>query len=275
MKDEKITINEYIEEARKALEKEDFDDIKRNLREYLDNLENFTGFLFRDLGRVLQRRFPVYPSIRHVSKGYFFTGDASEYGESVTLILTSDNSSGTSPLPVTIQGLFAPKPWVNVSGITSATLNGTSVDVTYLSDIVLRQPTRVEAIRYIKDPNMTVDEFLSIQVKYQFIGIWGQVLDEISYSLSQYQKEDNFKDTPLTINKGLVLDGNTGITLENIPDTPAGAIRRYILVLYTSYSTTPGRIIGGRRPPIIKIRRGGSIPRLPITFFDEEEEDDE
>jgi len=285
---EKMTINEYLQEAKRALERENFDDVKRNLKEYLDRLEDFTGQLFMDLNRILLRRFPASPSIRDVSRGYFFTGDLNRASESITVVLVSDNSSGSTPLPITVRGLFAPRPWVLMNGITTTTLNGTQVDPKDLSDIVLRQPTRVEAIRFVKDPNMTVDEFLSIQVKYQFIGIWGQSLDETSYSLSQFQNEYNYKDSPLTVPKGLVLDGNTGITLENLPPTPVGQVRRYILVLYASSSTAPGKIISGEKPitPPTRITPPQIIPnptqpiRLPggvgglgsASAFDEDEE---
>lgn len=284
MENREYSVLQAIQKARETLEKETFDpaDIKRVFREAFDEFENLVGLAFRDMGRLMRQRYPIaYRSQELISK-YAFVGQPAVAPDSATIVITVDNSSGTSALTPTIQGLFAPAPFVNVSPSTNITitLNGTQVDPKYLSDIVLRQSARVEAIRFIKDGAITLAEFHSINVRYELYGIWGNRQDLETFSLGQYAKEDNFKDTPLTVARGLVLDGNTGISLLNFPSVPAGQIRTFTLVLYISGYSSPGLHLGGEKPikPVIPIKPKPT-PKQPIKhmgpFFDFDEYEEE
>ncbi|MEO0189311.1 MAG: hypothetical protein ABIL17_08595 [candidate division WOR-3 bacterium] len=276
------SVLQAIQKAREALERETFDpaDIKRVFREAFDEFENIVGATFRDLGRIIRQRYPIAYRNQELLSKYTFLGKPSYAPDSATLVITVDNSGGTTPMTPIIQGLFAPAPFVNISPSANITitLNGTRVaDAKYLSDIVLRQSARVEAIRFIKDGGMTLAEFHAINVRYELYGIWGNRQDLETFSLGQYAKEDNFKDTPLTVARGLVLDGNTGISLLNFPPVPAGQVRTFTLVLYISGYSSPGLHLGGEKPikpkPTPKpspIRHMG-----PAASFDEYEEEEE
>jgi len=257
------SISEILERARETLERETFDaeSFRRIGREFLDELENFTGVLMRDIGRIIEQRYPVFARPTELASRYTFVGNPAIAPDSVTLTINIDNSGGTSPLTPTLRGLFAPAPFVDISPADkiTVTLNGIQINPVYLSDIVLRQPARVEAVRYIKDSTMTLSEFHAISVRYELYGIWGNRMDLESYSLAQYSKEDNFKDTPLTIARGLVLDGNTGLSLLNFPAVPPGQTRTFTLVLYIGAYTSPGGHIGGEKP-----RMPIRIPGRPV-----------
>lgn len=286
MENREYSVLQAIQKARETLEKETFDpaDIKRVFREAFDEFENIVGATFRDLGRIIRQRYPIAYRNQELLSKYTFLGKPSYAPDSATLVITVNNSEGTTPVTPIIQGLFAPAPFVNVSPSANITitLNGTQVDPKYLSDIVLRQSARVEAIRFIKDGAMTLAEFHSINVRYELYGIWGNRQDLESYSLGQYAKEDNFKDTPLTVGRGLILDGNTGISLLNFPSVPAGQIRTFTLVLYISGYSSPGLHLGGEKPikPVIPVKPKPTPKPSPIRHmgpaasFDEYEEEE-
>ncbi len=250
-------INALIQSMQQDLERRDFDAAT-------EKFGGILGISLRNLNRIISNRFPVVRSPGDLKNRYIVIPAEDERDlDNLTAINLSIQ------VPPSAAGVVVEKIFSLEARVQNATLlfNGRDIttDPVVLSSYAVRQPVRVVAVKYAYD-GLTQAQFRNLQIKYEYIGAWGNRSELEEYSLKQYERSDNFKDQPLVIWRGIVLDGNTGISILNLPD--AGASAGYVvdLTLYSSAATSPGASLGGSKPKLPK------FPKLPgIRFFDEEE----
>ena len=239
---------------------------RRNFDSAVEKFNGVLGISLRNFHRIISRRFPVVRTPGELGSRYIVIPAEDERAlDSLTAINLSIQVAA-SATGVIVEKLFSLE-----AKIQNATLlfNGTDISANpvVLSSYAVRQPVRVVAIKYAYD-GLTQAQFRNLQVKYEYIGAWGKRKELEEYSLKQYERADNFKNQPMVIYRGLVLDGNTGISILNLPD--AGASAGYVvdLTLYTSAAMAPGAGLGGSEPP--RLPKLPKIPGIPGLHFDEE-----
>ena len=250
-------IDALIQGMQQDLERRDFDSAT-------EKFGGILGISLRNLNRIISNRFPVVRNPGELRSRYIVIPAEDEKALDN---LTAINLSIQVPRSAT--GVVVEKIFSLEAKVQNATLLFNGRDITtnpvVLSSYAVRQPVRVVAMKYAHD-GLTQAQFRNLHIKYEYIGAWGNRSELEEYSLKQYERSDNFKDQPLVIWRGVVLDGNTGISILNLPD--AGSSSGYVvdLTLYSSAAMAPGAGLGGSQPRIPK------LPKLPgIRFFDEEE----